>query len=233
MMRTPGSGDQRTVTVEPSTVRTPGWPSMTALSAVGFGNPLDLEVIWHGCDSEVGFGSSGSIRPCDAPHLCVVGVAFDDRDESNGDTAHDPSRLTRASSTHCRGRIQHDRLIEVEASKPHEADRATVVQLQVHEAGPREAPRDAIKVVFHSAVLAYVDEASRLDFAATMRSLVDNRSDVVWLSNEGPSVITGIEAADPIVEPPGNAQFHLGRDGTELIALTDPHGRWLRWMPPR
>jgi len=96
-----------------------------------------------------------------------------------------------------------------------------------------EAPRDATKVVFHSAVLAYVDEASRLDFATTMRSLVDSRSDVVWLSHEGASVIAGIEAADPLVEPPGTSQFHLGRDGTELIAVTDPHGRWLRWMPPR
>jgi len=96
-----------------------------------------------------------------------------------------------------------------------------------------EAPRDATKVVFHSAVLAYVDEPSRLDFATTMRSLVNSRSDVVWLSNEGPSVIAGIEAADPIAEPPGHAQFHLGRDGTELIAVTDPHGGWLRWMPPR
>jgi len=96
-----------------------------------------------------------------------------------------------------------------------------------------EAPREAIKVVFHSAVLAYIDEASRLDFASTMRSLVDNRSDVVWLSNEGPSVVAGIEAADPSVHPPGNAQFHLGRDGTELMAVTDPHGRWLRWMPSR
>jgi hypothetical protein len=95
-----------------------------------------------------------------------------------------------------------------------------------------QAPRDATKVVFHSAVLAYVDQASRLDFATTMRSLVNSRSDVVWLSNEGPSVIAGIEAADPILEPPGNAQFHLGRDGTELIAVTDPHGEWLRWMAP-
>jgi hypothetical protein len=95
-----------------------------------------------------------------------------------------------------------------------------------------EAPLDAIKVVFHSAVLAYVDEASRLDFATTMRSLVENRSDVLWLSNEGPSVVAGIEAADPSVQPPGNALFHLGRNGTELIAVTDPHGQWLRWMPP-
>jgi hypothetical protein len=97
----------------------------------------------------------------------------------------------------------------------------------------KQAPGGATKVVFHSAVLAYVDEASRLDFATTMRNLVNNRSDVVWLSNEGPSVIAGIEAADPILEPPGNAQFHLGRNGTELIAATDPHGQWLRWMPPR
>ena len=95
-----------------------------------------------------------------------------------------------------------------------------------------QAPRDATKVVFHSAVLAYVDEDSRLDFATTMRSMVDSRSDVVWLSNEAPSVIAGTEAADPIVEPPGNAQFHLVRDGTELVAVADPHGQWLRWTEP-
>ena len=70
-----------------------------------------------------------------------------------------------------------------------------------------DAPRDAIKVVFHSAV---------------------------WLSNEGPSVVAGIESADATsVQPPGNAQFHLGRGGTELIAVTDPHRRWLRWTHPR
>ena len=65
-----------------------------------------------------------------------------------------------------------------------------------------------------------------------MRRLVQDRSDVVWLSNEGPSVVAGIDTTDTeTVQPPGGAQFHLGRNGTELIALTDPHGRWLRWMP--
>jgi hypothetical protein len=34
-------------------------------------------------------------------------------------------------------------------------------------------------------------------------------------------------------EPPGNAQFHLGRYGTELIAVTDPHGRGLKWLKTR
>ena len=96
------------------------------------------------------------------------------------------------------------------------------------------APRAAIKVVFHSAVLAYVDEASRRDFAATLLQLVDDRDDVVWLSNEGPSVVAGIDTTHAsTVQHPDGAQFHLGRNGTELIALTDPHGRWLRWIPQR
>lgn len=96
------------------------------------------------------------------------------------------------------------------------------------------APRTATKVVFHSAVLAYVDEVSRHDFAATMQRLIDDRSDVVWLSCEGPSVVAGIEMTDAATgEFPDGAQFHLGRNGTELIAVTDPHGQWIRWMPQR
>jgi hypothetical protein len=93
------------------------------------------------------------------------------------------------------------------------------------------APRDAIKVVFHSAVLAYVDEGGRRDFATTMRRSVDDRSDVVWLSNEGPSIVADIGAAQVERMPlPVGARFHLGRNGTELVAVTDPHGRWLRWI---
>lgn len=96
-----------------------------------------------------------------------------------------------------------------------------------------EAPGEAIKVVFHSAALVYVDEASRRDFTATMQRLVEDRTDVIWLSNEGPSVVESIETTEEAGEVPGPARFHLGRNGSELIAITDPHGRWLRWMPRR
>lgn len=94
-----------------------------------------------------------------------------------------------------------------------------------------EAPSDAIKVVFHSAVLAYVDEAGRREFATTMQRVVEERDDVVWLSNEAPSIVSGLPAADSATRPlaEGN-HFHLGRNGTELIALTDPHGRWVTWQ---
>mgnify|MGYP003953854005 CR=1 FL=1 len=94
-----------------------------------------------------------------------------------------------------------------------------------------QAPKDAIKVVFHSAVLAHVDEVSRREFASSMRELVEDCDDVGWLSNEGPSVVDGIPG--PVVtteRSSSRARFHLGRNGTELIALTDPHGRWIEWV---
>lgn len=95
------------------------------------------------------------------------------------------------------------------------------------------APDASVKVVFHSAVLAYVDDDGRREFTATMHELVNDRHDVVWLSNEGVSVVAGIEASDESDnEAPAGARFHLGRNGSELLALTDPHGRWLRWTAP-
>jgi hypothetical protein len=93
------------------------------------------------------------------------------------------------------------------------------------------APSTAVKIVFHSAVLAYVDDASRRDFAATMQELVNARDDLVWLSNEGPSVVAGVTTTDTAsIEAPAGARFQLVRNGTELLAYTDPHGGWLRWL---
>ncbi len=93
-----------------------------------------------------------------------------------------------------------------------------------------QAPRDATKVVFHSAVLAYVDEASRRDFATTMIRTVQECGDVMWLSNEGPTAVADLDPSTSSVTPPRrSAHFHLARNGSELLALTDPHGRWLRW----
>lgn len=93
-----------------------------------------------------------------------------------------------------------------------------------------DAPSDAVKVVFHSAVLAYVDESSRRSFCASMRRLVTERDDVTWLSNEGPTVVSELDLSNSPEAPSGSgAHFHLGRNGTDLLALTDSHGRWLRW----
>lgn len=94
-----------------------------------------------------------------------------------------------------------------------------------------EAPSEAIKVVFHSAVLAYVDEVGRREFTATMRRVVQDRDDVVWFSNEAPFVVDGVpDAPTTAARATEPARFHLARNGSELIALTDPHGAWIEWV---
>jgi hypothetical protein len=82
-----------------------------------------------------------------------------------------------------------------------------------------QAPADATLVVYHSAVLAYVDLPKRQDFGAAVREL-----GAVWLSNEGDGVLPGVATG------PGPATFLLVRDGEEVLAHTDPHGTWLEWF---
>jgi hypothetical protein len=81
------------------------------------------------------------------------------------------------------------------------------------------SPRDATLVVYHSGVLAYVDEAKRRAFGAAVAAL-----GAVWLSNEAagvlPEMATGLS--------PG--YFVIVRDGTELVARADPHGTWMEWL---
>jgi len=82
-----------------------------------------------------------------------------------------------------------------------------------------QAPADATLVVYHSAVLAYVDPPKRQAFAEAVRDL-----GAVWLSNEGDGVLPGLATG------PGPACFLLVRDGEEVLARTDPHGTWLDWL---
>jgi hypothetical protein len=86
-----------------------------------------------------------------------------------------------------------------------------------------QAPPHATLVVFHSAVLVYVDPDRRCEFAATVGAL-----DAVWLSNEAPGVLPGpVDAPAP---RPGTDAFVLTRDGRTAVALTDGHGTWIEWI---
>lgn len=80
-----------------------------------------------------------------------------------------------------------------------------------------EAPTGTQKVVFHSAVLAYVAPTEREKFAALMRM----RDDIMWISNEGSAVLPDIGAQ---VDREPDGRFVLAVDG-EAIALTGPHGQ--------
>ncbi len=81
------------------------------------------------------------------------------------------------------------------------------------------APHGATLVVYHSGVLAYVDEPKRRAFGAAVAGL-----GAVWISNETAGVLPGIAVG---LSP---ADFVLVRDGRELVARADPHATWMEWL---
>lgn len=82
-----------------------------------------------------------------------------------------------------------------------------------------QAPANVTVVVFHTAVLAYVDDPSaRMAFGRAMRG-----SRAVWVSNEAPGLLPGIAAGVGPAPRPGS--FLLAVDG-KPVAWTDPHGAW-------
>ncbi|QYJ03432.1 DUF2332 domain-containing protein [Nocardioides panacisoli] len=88
----------------------------------------------------------------------------------------------------------------------------------------REAAPEAVPVVFHSAVIAYLDDDDRARFARMMTDLVaEGRCH--WISNEGRHVLPDVTASAPA--PPGG-QFVLGIDG-QSVGHTHGHGRSLHW----
>lgn len=86
-----------------------------------------------------------------------------------------------------------------------------------------QAPSEATLVIFHSAVLAYIEsEAERIAVADTIAHL-----HVVWISNEVPAVQPCVDEAPNVLCPPG--QFLLVMDN-QPIACADPHGTFVRWL---
>ncbi len=85
-----------------------------------------------------------------------------------------------------------------------------------------QAPSGATTVVFHSAVLAYVQsQAEREQFAAMAVEVADH-----WIANESPTVFPQIA---PSSEAPRPGAFLLSLDG-EPFAWTDPHGASIDWL---
>jgi len=86
-----------------------------------------------------------------------------------------------------------------------------------------EAPTDATVVIFHTAVLAYLPNATERDaFAASVSRVCD-----YWISNEAPRALPDIAARSPAEAAAG--RFILAVNG-EPVAWTDPHGAALEWI---
>lgn len=82
-------------------------------------------------------------------------------------------------------------------------------------------------VVFHSAVIAYLEPADRVRFEELIRRLV-TEGRCHWVSNEGKRVIESITATGPAI-PEEKQTFVLGLDG-QALAHTHGHGRSMRWL---
>lgn len=80
-----------------------------------------------------------------------------------------------------------------------------------------QAPSNATLVIFHSAVLVYLDPNARLRFIDIVGDMPGH-----WISNEGHGVVPGIP-----MPPVNDGRFTLAVDGKPQ-ARTDPHGRSIR-----
>lgn len=89
-------------------------------------------------------------------------------------------------------------------------------------AAAADAPRESTLVVFHSAVISYLDEQQRSRFRQQLAELARRRA-VVWVSNEGPGVVVDLPVPD------GPVPFVVARDEVPL-AYADPHGGSLDWF---
>ncbi len=110
------------------------------------------------------------------------------------------------------------------------ADPPSLVAGDLLEELPRlvdEAEEHGRVVVFHSAVIAYLKEADRRRFHATMTALV-GEGRCHWVSNEGRRVLPEIAATGPEI-PDDLMSFVLGVDG-QAVAWTHGHGRSMTWL---
>ena len=87
-----------------------------------------------------------------------------------------------------------------------------------------EASAHGTPVVFHSAVIAYLDDPDRRRFHASMADLVA-AGRCRWISNEGPRVLP--EVTGGLEVPRG--RFVTALDGVP-VALSHGHGHAIEWL---
>jgi hypothetical protein len=85
------------------------------------------------------------------------------------------------------------------------------------------APRDATLVVFHTAVLAYLEPARREEFERAVAGLGAH-----WISNEGANVISDLSVPSALAAKLSRS-FVIAQDRSP-VALADPHGAWIEWI---
>ena len=87
-----------------------------------------------------------------------------------------------------------------------------------------QAPSYATVVVYHSAVLAYVEEATRDAFVDLVSALPGH-----WISNEAPAVLPIVAETLPAGATVPDGKFLTAIDGV-AVGWAGPHGQDVRWF---
>ncbi|MDN5766886.1 MAG: DUF2332 domain-containing protein [Humibacillus sp.] len=87
-----------------------------------------------------------------------------------------------------------------------------------------QAPAGATLVVFHSAVIVYLDDAERQRFRDLVTSLPCR-----WVSNEGATVFPDLSGSVEATRPAGSGHHLLSLDGVP-VGWAQGHGRSLTWL---
>ena len=150
--------------------------------------------------------------------------------------ASDPGQIDWLATLIWPGPVHDERVARLRAAAavvagdPPEIARGDLLEL-LH-AVAAEAPADATLVVFHSAVLLYLDAAQRRRFAdliAGLGAAIDRR--VVWLSNETVGTLDEIDAQVPSGLDTSH-RFVQTEDG-RAVALAGQHGAVYETAPFR
>lgn len=94
----------------------------------------------------------------------------------------------------------------------------------------RAAAPEATVVVFHSAVIAYLDEDGRDRWPGVITTALEqvraSGGRAHWIGNEGPGVLPGVAATAPCAQV--GTDFCLALDG-QAVGWAHGHGRRLTW----
>jgi hypothetical protein len=99
-----------------------------------------------------------------------------------------------------------------------------------------QLPPERPLVVVHQSVMSYLSTRDRIRFGQAVPALARRRP-VYWLFAESPTAAQTLAAVTP---PSGEGAMHvlvltdLTHDPSRgsVLAVADPHGRWLRWLAP-
>jgi len=165
--------------------------------------------------------------PSDLPHIAGrVGVDLMPLDPADPDAVAWLRALVWPGQVHRLARLD-----AALADAARRTDRVTVGDIRLPETLDRlidAAPRDAVPVVFHAAVLAYLDADERGAFVEAMRQRVADRR-CHWVSYEGQRLVPG---ADADLDPAGlrKGAFLVSLDGAPLMQA-DGHAAWILPVP--